>query len=609
MKIHTKIYLLIVAIVFVAGIFFLSIGLHLMHKSMERELVEKGLVVAQSLPDLIAEKVIKGETLLTTEILKKIVQRTKDLEYIFIIGFEGEIFAHSFKGGFPKALTFSPHKILSANAPELRRYLTNVNSSLLDICYPLIEGMKAHIHLGINNNYIDEQKIIMRNRLISLMFLISIIGIITGYFLSLQITLPLQQLTESMKSFAKGKEADQKRIHGCREVAKLSKAFDHMKSERTRAEEVIKQERDKAQIYLNVAGVAIVALNAEQKVTLVNRKGCLILDYDEKDILGQNWFDNFLPKNIRGEVKSVFNKLMAGEIEPVEYFENPILTKSGYERIIAWQNSVLRDQTGKIIGTLTSGEDITERRQAEEEIRRLNEELEKRVRQRTAQLSAANKELEAFSYSVSHDLRAPLRGIDGFSKALLEDYSHILDEEGQDYLNRVRSASQHMGRLITDILKLSQVSRSRMEYETLDLSAIARQFCEGLHKTQPDRRVELIIAPNIKAKGDATLLRSMMENLLDNAWKFTSPRDHARIEFGVEQIEGETVHYIRDNGVGFDMTYADKLFVAFQRLHKVTEFPGTGVGLATVQRVINRHGGRIWAESAVEKGAAFYFTL
>lgn len=609
MKLHIKIYLLIIAVVFVAGIFFLSIGLRLMHKSMERGLVEKGVVVAQSLPDLIAEKVIKGKTLFTSEILKKIVRRTKDLEYIFIIGFEGEIFAHSFKGGFPKALKFKAHKISSAGAPELRRYRTADNSSFLDINYPLIEGMKAHIHLGINENYMNEQKAVMRNRLISLMFLISVIGIIIGYFLSLHITLPLQQLTESMKSFAKGKEPDKKKLHGGREVAELTKAFDYMKSERIEAEELIKQERDKARMYLDIAGVAIVAINAEQKVALINRKGCMILGYDEKDILGQNWFDNFLPKNIKGGVKSVFDKLMAGEIEPVEYFENPILTKSGRERIIAWHNSILRDQTGKIIGSLASGEDITERKQAEEEIRRLNEELEERVRQRTAQLTASNKELATFSYSVSHDLRAPLRGIDGFSKALLEDYSHILDEEGKDYLNRVRSASQHMGRLITDILKLSQVSRSRIEYETVDLSAITHQFCEGLHKTQPDRRVELVIAPNIKVQGDAALLRSMMENLLDNAWKFSSTRERSRIEFGFEQIEGEKVYHIHDNGVGFDMTYADKLFVAFQRLHKATEFPGTGVGLATVQRVINRHDGRIWAESAVEKGAAFYFTL
>jgi len=225
------------------------------------------------------------------------------------------------------------------------------------------------------------------------------------------------------------------------------------------------------------------------------------------------------------------------------------------------------------------------------------------------QLETANKELEAFSYSVSHDLRAPLRSIDGFSLALLEDYGDKLDNEGRDYLERVRGATQHMAQLIDDMLNLSRVTRSEMRHEIAHLSAMAREIGEGLRKTQPEREVEFIIAENVTATGDERLLRVVMQNLLGNAWKYTGKHARARIEFGVKDEGGKPVFYVRDDGAGFNIAYADKLFGVFQRLHRRGKFPGTGVGLATVQRIIHRHGGRVWAEGEVEKGATFYFTL
>jgi light-regulated signal transduction histidine kinase (bacteriophytochrome) len=252
---------------------------------------------------------------------------------------------------------------------------------------------------------------------------------------------------------------------------------------------------------------------------------------------------------------------------------------------------------------------VEELQAKEADLRKLNEELDQRVARRTAQLEAANKELEAFAYSVSHDLRAPLRSIDGFSQALLEDYLDKLDQEGQDYLKRVRAASQRMGGMIDDILKLSRLTRGAMSYETVNLSALAQSIAEEYQAGEPERKVEFLITPDLVVRGDPQLLRGALENLLGNAWKFTSEKEQARIWFGVEEREGQKRFFIRDNGAGFDMAYADKLFGAFQRLHKTTEFPGTGIGLATVQRVINRHGGRIWAESAVDQGATFYFTL
>ncbi|MBI5387455.1 MAG: GAF domain-containing protein [Verrucomicrobia bacterium] len=257
---------------------------------------------------------------------------------------------------------------------------------------------------------------------------------------------------------------------------------------------------------------------------------------------------------------------------------------------------------------------------------RQREEAEAALASRTIQLEAANKELEAFAYSVSHDLRAPLRGIDGWSHALVEDYGGKLDAQGREYLATVCAETQRMGRLIDDLLQLSRVTRAEMRREPVDLSALAGSILAGLRQHDRQRQVETVVAPGLTATGDPQLLRLVLENLLGNAWKFTSKRAQARIEFG--RLAGPlpsagatsiaasgdapyngTVFFIRDNGAGFDMAHAAKLFGAFQRLHRPSEFPGTGVGLATVQRIIHRHGGRVWAEAAQDTGATFYFTL
>ncbi len=276
----------------------------------------------------------------------------------------------------------------------------------------------------------------------------------------------------------------------------------------------------------------------------------------------------------------------------------------------------IKDERGEVVEVVLMHEDVTERyvaqerqKKIEQELSQYRERLEQLVIQRTAELKTANDELAAFSYSVSHDLRAPLRSIDGFSQALLEDYEAVLDDTGRDYLSRVRNATQRMGQLIDDLLMLSRLSRREMSCERIDLSALAEQAVEELREHQPQRRVVVEIEPQMRVLADAKLISIALSNLLGNAWKYTATRARPHIRVGCREENGTVAYFVRDNGVGFDMKYADKLFGAFQRLHKSSEFEGSGIGLATVARIIHRHGGKVWAEAKEDAGACFYFTL
>jgi PAS domain S-box-containing protein len=276
-----------------------------------------------------------------------------------------------------------------------------------------------------------------------------------------------------------------------------------------------------------------------------------------------------------------------------------------------------RGPDGSLLGFMEINRDITARKEAEREslrqvaeIQALNASLEQRVQQRTVHLERANKHLTAFTYSVAHDLRTPLRGISGFAEALVEEYGDLLDDTGREYAGRIQAASGRMGTVLDDLLHLSWVSRAGMELQDTDLSAEVTAICDRLRAGDPDRHVEVAVAEDVRATADPTLIRTALEKLLENAWKFTAGREVASIEFAAMHVdEAPLACYVRDNGAGFDPAYTDKLFQPFQRLHAVGEYPGTGIGLASVQRIIDRHGGRVWAEGAVGRGATFYFTL
>ncbi|HET6496528.1 MAG TPA: PAS domain S-box protein [Thermoleophilia bacterium] len=362
------------------------------------------------------------------------------------------------------------------------------------------------------------------------------------------------------------------------------------------------------------AGIAI-ADAPDGRLRYVNRAGLFIRGDSEAEVVDQvdaaryveSWHilhhdgTPYAPDEV-----PLARAVLYGETSEAEF----IIRRDDHEdRVVLARAAPIRDAESAVTAGVVVFHDITARKQAEEEIRRLNTELEARVVSRTAQLEAANKELESFAYSVSHDLRAPLRAIDGFSAMLAEDAAEKLSEADLERLERVREAAQRMAALIDDLLGLSRASRQDLLRREVDVSAMASSILEELRETAPERSVEVVVAPGMTAVADQVLLRMILANLLGNAWKFTSTHETARIEVGVTDSGGERVFFVRDDGAGFDPKYATHLFGAFQRLHPTGEFEGTGIGLATVQRLVGRHGGRVWAEVEVEKGATFFFTL
>ena len=373
--------------------------------------------------------------------------------------------------------------------------------------------------------------------------------------------------------------------------------FERLVAERT---EQLRQSEAKFSTAFQASPAAIsIAALPEGRWIEVNESLLKMTGYSREEVIGRTSAElGLVDPAARAKILAAIQ-----EYGTVRNVEIQVHTKSNeiVDVLVSLEHVVLNGQAC----ALTIQYDITELKRAEREVRRLNADLE----QRQAALEIVNKELEAFSYSVAHDLRRPLRSIDGYSQMLLEDYAETLDTEGKKYLQHVRESAQEMAQLIDDLLMLSRVMRSDLRRQTLDMAALAQSVLARFQRNEPEREVEIVIADGCMVDADARLLGILLENLLGNAWKFTGKRPIARIEVGARQEDGRLVYFVRDNGAGFDMAYAEKLFGVFQRLHSDAEFEGTGIGLATVQRIVQRHGGQVWAEGDVGRGATVYFTL
>ena len=385
-----------------------------------------------------------------------------------------------------------------------------------------------------------------------------------------------------------------------------------------KSEEELREERDRAQHYLDVAKTILVVIAADQRVSLINKKGCDILGYDEREIIGKNWFDTFVPARMRDDVKAAFNKLITREIQPVEHYENPVVSREGEERLIAWHNAVLENDDGEIIATLSSGEDITERKRAEE-----------KLIQKTAELERSNAELEQFASVVSHDLKEPLVSLGGFAEILREKYEDKLDAKAKTLISRIITGSIRMESLIKDLLAYAKVNSAVKPFRLVSCNTVLAIALSNLGRSIEESAAVITSDDLPSVAGEETQLIQLFQNLIGNAIKYRKdqpPRIHvsarslrdadvnsrdtiSHLTRGTSHFETGWLISVSDNGIGIDPVYSGRIFEIFYRLHQGDQYPGTGIGLAVCRKIVERHGGRIWVESETGKGATFFFTL
>jgi PAS domain S-box-containing protein len=370
-------------------------------------------------------------------------------------------------------------------------------------------------------------------------------------------------------------------------------------AERKAAEEAVRHERDRAQTYLDVAGVMLVVITPDQKVRLINHAGCALLGRPEHEILGQNWFELFLPADQRETVRTVFHRLMAGEQRLVEHYENPVVTSSGEKRLISWHNILLRNPRGEIQGVISSGEDVTDRRRAEQ-----------RLRETAAALARSNKELEQFAYVASHDLREPLRMVASYVQLLERRYQGQLDAEADQFIHFAVDGAKRMQALIDDLLQYARLETRAKPFAPVDCNSVIEVVLRNLQIAVAEARATVDVGGSLPiVPGDDTQLTQLFQNLVGNALKFRREDALPRVKITAHRKEHDWLFSVEDNGIGIEPQYYDRIFVIFQRLHGREQYPGTGIGLALCKKIVERHGGQIWVESVPNHGSTFYFTI
>ena len=486
---------------------------------------------------------------------------------------------------FTKRQTASPFEVIE-NPGEWIGYVRVVQSKAT------LARMKTHVFLS--------------NLAISFFF--AFIFLLVIRILANRLTQPITALSKVMTSAEHGASNLQAKLAGSKDIVDMAKAFNRMIAVLQEREQAVRDSQERYREVIENVREVIFQTDIRGLLTFLNPAWLEVTGYPIETTLGTP-LSSYIEASGLPQFE-LWQRRLQDSAAPADFRYETRFKRSNNS--IGWIGITQRprlDHNGILIGTSGTLDDITDRKIAEQQLKTLNAELENRVLDRTAELEASNRDLEAFSYSVSHDLRAPLRGISGFAYILQEDYSAVLDEKGCSHIARIRAAAHRMGDLIDDLIELARINRAALYHQTVDLSAQAHEIVAEFREAEPQRQVEIFIAENLSVQADPMLMRGVLENLLSNAWKFSAKQEHSKITFDSEIQDDMKIFFVRDNGAGFDMAHAGSLFQPFNRLHHAEAFSGTGIGLATVLRVIQRHGGEIWAEAEVGQGATFYFTI
>lgn len=557
--------------------------------------------LAQTVPMLnaiIAPNLVQGDYATLQDSLNEVVgSHSQGVVYVLVLDDRNRVAAQAGvaePGKLPPPVV-EIGKALDQPVLHLQRPISFAGQTLGNLRF----GLSTEIITSARSSLVKQGIVIASLEVFLTFLLLSLLG----YWL----TKNLSNLIAGSKAIAEGRYDQPVLARGDDEIAQLGRNFNRMaEAVQLKMQELHNNEMEYRALFEQAAvGIGHIRVS-DHRWMRVNRRLTEILGYQDGQLLESGYQAIFQERDLPTVERSRL-KLDSGERQMFEADMQLVQARGE----LVWTRltvSLLRDERGQPQYYIMVVQDERERKRAEAELDHYHVHLEDLVAQRTTALAAANRELEAFSYSVSHDLKAPLRSIDGFSQILAEDYQSVLDDTGRDYLARIRRSVQHMGRLTDALLALAKVSRVGFNPEEFNFSEMAQTIAEDIQLANPGKLVKLKIQPGMTLLGDASLMRTAMQNLLGNAWKYSAKVDQPEIEVGCHDVEGNLVYFVRDNGAGFNPDHANKLFGVFQRLHRAEEFEGTGIGLATVQRIISRHGGRIWAEGEVGRGAVFYFT-